>query len=175
MKNQVRKLHMKLKGKKRYVLIPLLAMELAALPAAAQIVHKVAFEIRPMVTAVEIPTAAKGKRRFLVTSNAPFSVEAASMVGDLNVSVHRSGMMNTQRFGDNAQFPGTKQNCAVLISPSAVPVYSATQKTASTKGSAVSQAVIFEFRFDPSAAPDLKFIAGDIVKPMAEACASSNT
>ena len=75
MKNRLKKLSM-LKGKKRYLLIGWLGLELLTLPAAAQIVNSVSFEVRPIVTAVEIPTNEPGVSRFLVASNAGFGVKA---------------------------------------------------------------------------------------------------
>jgi len=59
MKNRFKELSM-LQGKKRYIVLGLLAIELLSLPAAAQIVHRVAFDIPPIVNAVEIPTAQPG-------------------------------------------------------------------------------------------------------------------
>ena len=76
MKNPFKKLS-KLRGKKRYIVFGLIAVEMLSLPAAAQIVHRVAFDIRPVVIAVEIPTAETGISRFLVTSNAGFGVKAS--------------------------------------------------------------------------------------------------
>ncbi len=149
----------KLKGKKRYALLPLLAMELASIPAAAQMVHKAAFETRPLVTAVEIPTTDAGKKRYLVTSNAPFSIEATDMIGDISVAVYRNGVINGNRFGDNAQLPGAANHCASLESERFAQIYAASQKTAATPGDPVSQAVIMEFRFSTSAKPRLKFVA----------------
>jgi len=51
MKNRFKELSM-LQGKKRYIVLGLLAIELLSLPAAAQIVHRVAFDIPPIVNAV---------------------------------------------------------------------------------------------------------------------------
>lgn len=150
-----------LQGKKRYIVMAIIGAELLALPAAAQIVHKVAFEVRPMVTAVEIPTAEPGHSRFIVTSNAGFGIDAVNMVGDVKIRVYQSGkIQDGPRFGDNAQLPGDKSVCAESYSAEGSPIYLATQKTAATPGDPVSQSVIFEMRYDADAEPDFKFRAG---------------
>jgi len=150
-----------LQGKKRYIVMAIIGAELLALPAAAQIVHKVAFEVRPMVTAVEIPTPEAGHSRFIVTSNAGFGVEAFNIAGDVKVRVHKSGkIQNGPRFGDNAQLPGDKSVCSESYSAKGSPIYLATQKTAATPGDAVSQSVIFEMRYNEDATPEFKFRAG---------------
>ena len=159
MKNRLKKLSM-LQGKKRYIVLGLLAVELLSLPAAAQIVHRVAFDIRPVVTAVEIPTSEPGLSRYLVTSNAGFGVKTNGVIGDVNVDVHVSGAMNgLSRFGDAAQLPGPKSGCA-QTSGMETAIYLADRKTAAIPGTPPEQAVIFEFRYDPDARPDFTFVAG---------------
>jgi len=158
----------KLKGKKRYFVAAFIAVELASLPAAAQIINKVAFQVRPTVTAVEIPTAEVGKSRFLVVSNAPFTVRSADMVGEIKVSVHQSGEMNGNRFGDNAQMPGPNTACAVVTSPSQTVIYQAERKTAAKRGNPVSQAVVIQVKYDSSATPKISF-AKDDAAPVATA------
>ena len=159
MKNRLKKLSM-LQGRKRYVVLGLLAMELLSLPAAAQIVQRVSFEIRPRVIAVEIPTSEPGLSRYLVSSNAGFGVKAYDVVGDIRVDVHISGAISdTSRFGDSAQLPGPKTGCA-QASGLGSNVYVADRKTAATPGTPPAQAVVFEFSYDPDARPDFDFIAG---------------
>jgi len=180
MKNLIRKLTMKmrgllmLKGKKRYIALTILAMELASLPAAAQIVNKVVFQVRPTVSAVEIPTPEAGLSRFLVVSNAPFTIRSANMVGDLDISVHQSGEMNGRRFGDNAQMPGPKTNCASVTHPAETVIYAADRKTAATPGTTLSQAVIIQIAYDSSVTPNISF-AKDNAKPagVAAGCISA--
>jgi len=167
MKNRLKQLSM-LQGKKRYILFGLLAVELLSLPAAAQIVHRVAFDIRPIVTAVEIPTSEPGVSRYLVASNAGFGVKANGVVGEVKVNVHVSGTMSeTTRFGDAAQLPGPKSGCA-QSSGLGADIYVANQKTAATPGTPPQQAVVFEFTYDPTARPNFEFIAGtdEAVTPM---------
>lgn len=160
MKNRLKNLFM-LQGKKRYIFFGILAVELLSLPAAAQIVHRVAFDIRPIVTAVEIPTAEPGLSRYLVASNAGFGVKASDVIGDIQVDVHVSGTMGeVSRFGDAAQLPGPETVCAQASGLSA-DIYIADRKTAATPGTPPEQAVVFEFSYDPNARPNFEFIAGN--------------
>ena len=151
----------RLDGKKRYIALALLASEIAALPAAAQIIHKVTFQIRPVVTAVEIPTTEAGMSRFMVVSNAPFTVRSANMIGEIDISVHKSGDINGSRFGDNAQMPGPKTTCASLTHPAETVIYQADQKTAISRGTPISQAVVIQIQHDPNAAPNITFANDD--------------
>ena len=168
MKNRFKNLPVK----KRYIAFGIIALELASLPAAAQMMDKVGFEARPVVTAVAIPTYQDGLQRFIVLSNAPVSVQSEGMIGDLNVSVHQSGDISGNRFGDKAQLPGDAQNCAAITHPMPSVIYSAARKTAASRGPAVSQAVVFEFSYAPEgAAPKLEFIAGKAKQAPAESCA----
>jgi len=150
-----------LKGKKRYILFGLIGMELMSLPAAAAIVHKAAFEVRPVVTAVEIPTAEPGVSRFIVTSNAGFDVKANQMVGDVMVKVHVNGSLpGGNRFGDSAQLPGPEMICS-QSSGSKSAIYKADRKIESQEGSAPDRAVIMEFTYDDlTARPEFEFVAG---------------
>ncbi|MEP3653762.1 MAG: hypothetical protein ABJO36_02600 [Litorimonas sp.] len=160
MKNRLKKLSM-LEGKKRYIILGLLAVELLSLPAAAQIVHRVAFDIRPMVTAVEIPTSEPGVSRYLVASNAGFGVKANRVIGDVQVEVHVSGTMNkVSPFGSAAQLPGPQSGCAQASGLSSN-IYIADRKTAAKPGTPPEQAVVFEFSYDATARPNFEFIAGD--------------
>jgi hypothetical protein len=171
MKNRLKKLSM-LKGKKRYIVFGLLAVELMSLPAAAQIVHRVAFDIRPIVTAVEIPTTEPGVSRYLVASNAGFGVKANGVIGDIQTEVHVSGSMGKlNRFGDAAQLPGPDSMCAQASGLSS-DIYAADRKTAATPGTPPEQAVIFEFRYDVDASPDFEFVAGAGSAPALTRCSN---
>lgn len=148
-------------GPVKCVLLGLLAVEVAALPAAAQMVHRVAFEVRPRVTAVEIPTAEPGRSRFIVTSNAGFGIDAVGVIGQVEVAVHQSGQIaGGSRFGDAAQLPGPARQCAESGTALATPVYVADRKTAARPGETVEQAVVFDIRYDASATPEFIFKAG---------------
>lgn len=171
MKNRLKNLPVK----KRYLFGAIIALELAALPAAAQIMDRVVFDVKPIVTTVEIPTRKAGMKRYLVVSNAPFTVEASDMVGEISLSVHKSGTVSGNRFGDNAQIPGQTYSCAFMDGPSSRSIYQADKKTAAQRGTAVSQAVIFEMSFDASASPKIDFKAGQVNAVPATPCATPNT
>ena len=173
MKNRIKALRM-LDGKKRYIALALIGFELLTLPAAAQMVHRVAFDVKPQVLAVEIPTGEAGLSRYLVTSNDGFSVEAVNLIGDVQIGVHKSGTLAGQkRFGDAAQLPGLARTCAESFSSLSSSIYTATQKTASEPGEVVDQAVVFEFRYDPSVSPSFKFNAGTKNAATPQACSNA--
>lgn len=174
MKNRLKKLTM-LKGKKRYIVFGLLAIELLSLPAAAQIVHRVAFDIRPIVTAVEIPTSEPGLSRYLVASNAGFGVKADGVIGDVHTIVHVSGSMSgANRFGDAAQLPGPEATCTQASGLNA-DIYLADRKTAATPGTPPEQAVVFEFRYDTAAHPVFEFVAGSESAPAMKSCSDATS
>ena len=152
-----------------------LALELLSLPAAAQIVHRVAFEVRPLVTAVEIPTAEPGLSRFLVASNAGFGVTADNVIGDISTMVHVSGTISdTSRFGDAAQLPGAEETCALSTGTDST-IYIADRKTAAVPGTPPEQAVIFEFRYHQDSSPSFNFIPGDNKTPRMVSCDTANS
>ena len=172
MKNRLKKLTT-LKGKKRYIVFGLLAVELISLPAAAQIVHRVAFEVRPAVTAVEIPTSEPGVSRYLVASNAGFGIKANDLIGEIQTKVHVSGSMGALiRFGDAAQLPGPDMMCARASGLSS-DIYAADRKTAGSPGTPPEQAVIFEFTYDSAANPDFEFVAGADTAPEIASCSEA--
>jgi len=159
MENPIKKLA-RLQGKKKYLFLAFLAVEIVSLPAAAaQIIQHVSFDVRPFVTAVEIPTAERGVSRYLVSSNAGFGVEAINISGDVSVEVHSSGSLGGNRtFGDAAQLPGPQSHCAIA-SGVGTKIYVADRKTAATKGTPPEQAVVFEFRYDETTKPIFDFIS----------------
>lgn len=164
-----------LKGRKRYLVFGLLGLELLSLPAAAQIVNRVSFDIRPIVTAVEIPTAEPGVSRFLVASNAGFGVTASDMIGEIQVDVQASGTLNgAARFGDSAQLPGPQKGCA-QANGFVSSIYIADRKTAATPGTPPEQAVIFEFNYDAVARPSFKFTPGVDQASNIETCIDATT
>ncbi len=143
--------------KKRYFLISLIALELAALPAAAQILDKVVFSV-PQKAIHVLVSDKPGVKKYAVTSNAPFAVTAQSAIGEFEVLIHGSGQINGQRFGDNAQLPGAAQSCSMVVSPAPTAIYRAHQKTAAQAGSILSQTVIVEIHYDPALAPNIKIM-----------------
>ena len=91
--------------KKRYFILGLIAVELAAFPAAAQILDKVVFSA-PQKAINVVVSDKPGVKKYAVSSNAPFAVTSQSAIGEFDIIVHGSGIINGQRFGDNAQLPG---------------------------------------------------------------------
>lgn len=173
MKNPIKKLA-KLKGKKRYMVLGLLALELLSLPAAAQIMQRVSFDISPIVIAAEIPTSEPGVSRYLVTSNAGFGVQANDLVGNVNVDVYSSGPLGGgKQFGASAQLPGPETGCAVATGIDSK-IYLADQKIAASPGSPAEQAVIFEFRYDAAARPKFDFVAGADTASAPKPCSDLN-
>jgi hypothetical protein len=163
-----------MKFKKRYLVFAWLAIEIASIPAAAQIIDKVAFSVPQKATHIRL-AAEPGLAKFVVASNAPFAVIAENTIGEFNVSVHESGLINGRRFGTNAQMPGEAATCAALISPAGTVIYAAKRKTAAEKGDILSQAVIIEIRYAPEAKPDFKVLTQKNAKSIqpAQACEPS--
>jgi uncharacterized protein YuzE len=155
------KLLQRTKGKKRWVLLALLGVELASLPAAALVVQGALMDKGETVTAVEIPTAEPGHSRYLVTSTAGFGVDAINLEGDVLITVHVSGNISgVSRFGDAAQLPGTAHICSESYNALGAPVYLAERTTAAQDGTAVERAVIFEMRYAADATPEFVFKPG---------------
>lgn len=174
MKNRLKALPM-LQGKKRYIAFALLLVELMTLPATAQIVQKVSFEARPMVTAVKIPTVEPGVSRYLVASNAGFVLEANNIIGDITVDVHQSGILSEgNNFGASAQLPGPKLSCRQTNGLSSI-IYKANQKTSAIPGTPPEQAVMFEIQYSTDSRPEFKFIAGEATTPEASSCNRANS
>ena len=149
-----------LKGKKRYIVLGLLACELMSLPAAAHIIQQTAFTERPRVSAIEIPTAEPGLSRYFVLSNAGFVVQSNHASGNISVNVEtRGALAGGSRFGDSAQLPGAKTVCAYSTALNRN-IYKADKTTVAKDGTPPEQAVVFEFRYTPDQTPNFEFIAG---------------
>lgn len=143
--------------KKRTFIFAYLAYEVIALAfagsASAQILDRIKFEVPQHAVMAKLPTE-PGRTRLIVTSNSPFAVIASGAVGDYNISVMSEGHINTTSFGSNAQLPGPASLCAAAVSPVESIIYQAEQKTARSRGSVLSQAVMIEIRYDSALAPD---------------------
>lgn len=157
--------------KKRYLLFGIIALEVVSIPVSAQIIDKVAFSVPQRAIAVPFPPE-PGLAKFLVSSNAPFAVVAENTIGEFEVSIQVSGVLNGNRFGDNAQMPGEAQTCAAQISPSATKIYEGDRKTAAQKGDILTQAVIVEIRYDADTSPAFKVMTEDDASklPQGHAC-----
>ena len=155
----------------RYLIGGFIALELLAIPAAAQMVHTVSFKIDPHVVAAEIPLGIAGRSDFLVSSNAPFSVTATGMVGEVDMALNLSGQMGELRYGKSAQAPGPVSGCAMMTSPTETQIYQATVRTAARRGTATEQAVILSFTYDPVATPEFQFVTQNSA-PKSGACSA---
>lgn len=152
--------------KTRYLLAALIAAEIIAIPVSAQIIDRVAFTVPQRVVSVPFPPEA-GITKFLVSSNAPFAIISENAVGEFDISVKVSGILNGNRFGANAQMPGAATACAAQTAPSATKLYEADRKTAVQKGEILTQAVIIEIRYDADIQPNLSIITQDKAKKIA--------
>jgi len=160
--------------KKRHILWSVIALELVSIPAAAQIIDRVAFSVPQKAIHVRV-VSEPGVAKFVVSSNAPFAITAQSAIGEFKVNVHKSGLINGKRFGDNAQMPGAANNCGTLISPHKAKIYEADRKTAANKGEILSQAVIVEIRYDADITPDFKVLTETKAKRISTAAACEST
>jgi len=160
--------------KKRYIAIGIIAMEVASIPVAAQIVDKVSFSVPQKVIAVPFPPEV-GLTKFLVASNAPFAVVSENAIGEFEVNIEVSGILNGNRFGTNAQMPGMATACAMQSSTGSTKIYEAERKTAAQEGDILTQAVIVEIRYDANIQPNLKIISENKAKriPLGTTCDSS--
>ena len=155
-------------GKARYLAVGLIALEIASIPVSAQIIDKVAFSKPQKVIAVPFPPEA-GIAKFLVSSDAPFSVISENAVGEFDVSIKVSGVLNGNHFGANAQMPGAAKSCAVQSSTKSTKIYEAERKTAAQEGDILSKAVIVEIRYDADIKPELKIITQNKAKKISSA------
>jgi len=90
--------------KVRYLAIGLIALEIASIPVSAKMIDKMAFKKPQRVVSVPFPPEA-GITKFLVSSDAPFAIISENAMGEYDVSVNVSGLINGKRFGSNAQMP----------------------------------------------------------------------
>lgn len=156
--------------KKRYIAIGFIAMEILCIPVSAQIIDKVVFSVPQRVISVPFPPEA-GVTKFLVSSNAPFAIISENAIGEFQVNVQVSGLVNGNAFGSNAQLPGVAASCAAQTTPSPTKLYEADRKTAAQPGDILTQAVIVEIRYDTDATPELKIITQDKAKRISSGAA----
>jgi len=166
--------------KKRYLALGVLALELATasatFPAAAQIIDRVSLSVSQKAISHQLDSKA-GHAKFVVSSNAPFTIVTKDTIGDFDVSIHKSGVINGNPFGENAQMPGAANACATALSTAPTNIYMATQKTAAQKGGILTQAVVVEIRYAPETRPSFKIVTQDKSRDFAQAatCADVST
>ena len=155
--------------KKRYILLGLLCLELASLPAAAKILSQISVSEKPMASVVLID-AKNGRKRYAVASNAPFYISADKATGPVSVEVYKSGVIGSSRFGDNAQMPGVAVACSSPSGEESI-IYQSKRKTALGSGKILSQAVIVAIQYSDEFEPDFKIDvgeSGDLKAPKAD-------
>ena len=99
-----------------------------------------------------------GLTRLVISSNGPFILTSEEMVGQVDISVHESGLINVTPFGDKAQLPGPQNACANVTQTQASNIYVAHQATSTSKGEILDQSVIFELRYAKGAQPEFKVV-----------------
>ena len=160
--------------KKRYIILAIACVEIAALPAAAQKFGAFDFTMPSVVAASKLPTPMqeKGAQRFLVTSDGPFSITSEGAASDFELIWVKSGSMGNFHFGKHAKLPGEVYSCAKSNTIDKTIIYDAAQATYDQDGEVVDQAVLVEIRFNPDLAPKFKFVSDKRTKklPRAEAC-----
>jgi hypothetical protein len=123
-----------------------------SIPAGAQIVDRVMFSVAPRTAHVMMPQT-PGNTRFIIASNAPFSILSEGAIGDMTVNVRVNGHINGNSFGHNAQHPGDALPCVTPISSGSTTIYTARRKTAANRGAVIDQAIMVEISYDPSLHP----------------------
>lgn len=137
--------------------------------AHANTTDQVMFSVSPKVAVKQI-SAAVGVQKFLVASNAPFSVVADGMIGEVEVEIVSGGMAEGQRFGSHSQVPGPASQCQMVSSMFGQAVYTSDRKTAHNSGSLLQQAVMVIVRHDDIATPQIHIEASQTA-PQANPCA----
>lgn len=162
--------------KKRTLFLGWIALELAALPVAAHIFSQVNF-VKPQRTIVVEIDADPGTSTFMVNSNAPFAIIAEGSRGAFEVSVDQTGLINGNRYGENAQLPGKSFTCAKSDSSSPKTIYLAERKTEMSKGPILTRAVRIDVSYDQTTEPKLKVISQNDAQsiPRARPCRSENS
>ena len=94
----------------------------------------------------------------MISANAPFTVTSQSMIGQFDVNIYPSGLINGKRFGDNAQAPGAVKACGLTRTTEPRIIYKADKGTESGEGEILSKAVLLEIRYDAYYKPDLKIL-----------------
>ena len=157
--------------KKRHIFFGWIALELAALPVAAHIFSKVDFVKPQRVIAIEIDSE-PGSSTFMVNSNAPFAVIAEGTKGAFEVSVDQTGLINGNRYGENAQLPGKSFLCSKADSKAPKAIYQAVRKTELHRGPILTRAVRVDVSYDQSIEPKLKVISQNDAQdiPRAQSC-----
>ena len=181
--NSPRGVIMGLNIKKRYIVLGLLAFEVATLPVAAHFVHKSDFKFDK--TAFETPQRAihvklkskPGITRYMVSANAPFTITSEEAAGKMSVKIMQNGLVNGNVFGENAQMPGPATSCVTPSSTQQNIIYAAERGTVLREGEILSKSVLVDIRYDPSLSPKLKVLTQKKSANISSAktCGNANT
>jgi len=155
--------------KKRHLLLGLLALEIAALPVAAQIIKKTNISMPDHVIASEFPENIPGRTRMFVNSNGPFTIISENARGEVRTIIIPEGTVGKQAFGSNAQLPGDALKCSHVKSGAKQAVYKSSQKTARAKGSPISQAVLVILSYDKNTSPKFSVLTPETSREIMDA------
>ena len=144
-------------SKAPHLAIGLIALEIASIPVSAQIIGKFTVSEPQRLSSAPFPPEA-GITKFLVSSNTPFAIVSENAIGEFDVSIKVSGMLNGNSFGSNAQLPGDAVSCAAQTAKTATKIYEAERKTTSREGDVLTRAIIVEIRYADTLKPELTIV-----------------
>jgi len=167
--------------KKRYIVLGLIAFEMAMLPFIGTVLHKT--DINSALAALAKPQRAihvelppePGMTRYMVSANAPFVVTAEEMIGQFDIKIYPSGEINGKQFGKNAQAPGDLKACSLTETVEPRAVYRSETGTIAQDGEILSKTVLVEIRYESYYKPDLKILTENKSKTIlsAQSCEKS--
>lgn len=150
--------------KKRFIVLGLVAFELACLPFAGHMLHKTSAKLdmadftKPQ-RAIHVKLDSEpGITRYMVSANAPFTVTSETMMGQFDVDIYASGIINGKDFGANAQKPGPDSACSQTQSLDPRVIYRSDKGTVANEGEILSKAILVEIRYEPYYKPDVKIL-----------------
>lgn len=150
--------------KKRFLVLGLVAFELAMLPFAGHMLHKTSLKLnmadftKPQ-RAINVKIGSEpGITRYMVSADAPFTVTSETMMGQFDVDIYANGIINGKTFGANAQKPGPDTACSQTQSLEPRVIYRSDKGTVAREGKILSQAILVEIRYEPYYKPDVKIM-----------------
>ncbi len=98
----------------------------------------------------------QGETTLLVASNAAFNISSIGMVGNVTVTVEKTGDIGGTTFGASAQLPGQRTQSTFLTTAFETSIYQADEKTAYRQGSPIDQAVLIRISYSGVVHPEIK-------------------
>ena len=144
--------------RKRNILLAIGALEIMALPAAANIFSGFNLADRSMVIAAEIPIKIPGEKRYFLTSNAPFAIIGQNMTGSVRVDIQESGHIGEITYGMSAQLPGPEKTCIHSDISNPRIIYQADKATIASDGQTIAQSVLLKIHFEMESEPKFQFL-----------------